>query len=80
MEPWKPIKYELGDITALQALAQGEADAFQQKRALKWIVQACGTYDLSYRPNSERDTAFAEGRRFIGLQIVKALHLNTSVF
>ena len=80
LHAWEPAKYELGDITAVQAVANGEADAHQQKRALDWIIkQVCWTYELSYRPESERDTAFAEGRRFVGLQIVKALHMNTSV-
>lgn len=77
---WMPPAYGLGDITALQALAAGTADAAQQKRALDWIIrEACRTYDLSYRPESDRDTTFSEGRRFVGLQVVKALHLNTSI-
>jgi hypothetical protein len=76
---WLPAKYELADLSAVQALANGLADEYQQKRALKWIIEnVCGTYQLSYRPTSDRDTAFAEGRRFVGLQIVKALHLSTS--
>lgn len=80
VRPWHPPKYGLADITALQALASGTATAEQQKRALDWIIiQACSTYDMSYRPDSDRDTTFAEGRRFVGLQIVKALHLNTAV-
>jgi hypothetical protein len=32
---------------------------------------------LSYRPQSERDTSFAEGKRFVGMQIVKQLKLTT---
>lgn len=74
--PWFPPAYEPADISAIKGLAAGTATPDQQRRALKWIIEnACATYELSYRPNSEGDTAFAEGRRFVGLQIVKALHI-----
>jgi hypothetical protein len=75
-EPYLPAKWEPADIAAIQSLARGDASTDQQQRALDWIISAAGTYDLSYRPESDRDTAFAEGKRFIGLQIVKALKLN----
>lgn len=75
---WAPAPYDIKDIAAVQAMARGEADAAQQARALKWIIEVvAGTYDQSYRPDSERDTAFAEGRRFVGLSLVKATKLNT---
>lgn len=71
--PYLPPLWEPADATALQALAKGTADADQQKRALNWIVNgASNTYDLEYRPDS-RDHAFASGRRFVGLQIIKLL-------
>lgn len=73
------VPYELADATALKRLADGTASPEQQQRALKWVIEgACATYDLSYRPG-DRDTCFSEGRRFVGLQIVKMLKLNTSV-
>ena len=75
--PWFPPAYELADIAAIKGVFAGTASPEQQQRAMKWIVEtACATYDLSYRPTSDRDTSFAEGRRFVGLQLVKALHLN----
>ena len=76
--PWLPVEYELADATALQALANGVADAHQQKRALDWIIQqACGTYDMPYRPGNDgaRNTDFALGKQFVGQQIVKLLKL-----
>jgi hypothetical protein len=77
---YAPAPYEIADIVAIKALANGTAMEHQQKRAMDWIIRAaCATYDLSYRPESDRDTAFAEGRRFVGLQIVKALHLEISI-
>ena len=73
--PWLPPVYDKPDMFALKGLANGTATPDQQKHALDYIVRVlCGTYDLSYRPTSERDTAFAEGRRFVGLQLVKLLN------
>lgn len=81
--PWKPAPYEIADAYAIQALLRGEADAVMQQRALKWIIEvACDTYGMSFRPGAEegrRDTDFAEGRRFVGTQIVKMTRLNTAV-
>ena len=77
--PWLPPARELADISAIQALARGEADLHQQQRAFKWIIEvAAGTYQPSYRSDSERDTCFAEGRRFVGLELVTMLKLNVS--
>lgn len=74
--PYIPPAWETPDVAAIQALHRGDATADQQKRALDYIITLAGTYDLSYRPESDRDTAFAEGKRFVGLQIVKAINLN----
>lgn len=76
--PWKPPGFDATDAAAIQALSKGIANADQQKRAIKWIINsACATYDVSYRPGEEgrRDTDFAEGRRFVGLQIVKLVNI-----
>jgi hypothetical protein len=78
VEPWHPAPYDDADTYAIKALAAGVANEGQQKRALEWIINTlCGTYDLSYRPGPEgnRDTAFAEGRRSVGLQLVKQIKL-----
>lgn len=72
-----PPDYGVLEAASLQALQRGEASAHQQQAALKWIIEAAaGTYDLSYSPESDRATAFAEGRRFVGLQVVKMLKVN----
>lgn len=76
-EPWIPPEYEVEDAHAVQAVMYGRASEDQQKRAMAFILnQVCGTYDLSYRPSSDRDSAFAEGKRFVGLQMVKLARLN----
>jgi len=79
MEPWVPPAWTNEDAGAIQALIRGEAQPHQQQRAIKYIVEAlCGAYDLSFRPSGDRDTTFAEGRRFVGLQIVKLSKINVA--
>ena len=76
---YHPAPWQDHEAAAIQGLFNGNASPDQQRAALKWILDgACATYDLSYRPGEggERDTAFAEGRRFVGLQIVKLSRLN----
>lgn len=79
--PYAPVEYTSKEIRYIQALARGDAAPETQKAALDWIIKSiCGTYDLSYRPESTRDTDFAEGKRFVGLQLVKMLHLRPDNF
>lgn len=69
--PHIPAEWELPDASAIQALARGEADQFQQQRALKWIIErASGMYEFQFYP-TDRETAFALGRAHVGQQIVK---------
>lgn len=77
-----PGKWELADITALQALERGTATAEQQKRALRWIrKEACKEGDFLFRPGEDgrRDTDFALGREFPAKQIAKMLQLDPAV-
>ena len=77
---WLPVDYDAPTVEALQALQRGEAAPHQQKLALDWIInKACGSYDVSFRSDQDggdRETAFAEGRRFVGLQTIKLLSLS----
>jgi hypothetical protein len=76
--PYTPVKYVAADASAIQQLERGEASPEMQKRALKWIVNnVAETYGQSYRQNTH-DTAFAEGKRFVGNTIVKMLKLEPS--
>ena len=76
--PAVPAEWELADADSIQALMRGDADEEQQKRALRWLVeQAAGTYQFHYYA-SERDTAFALGRAFVGQQVIKMSKMNLS--
>jgi len=77
--PWKPSPCDKADVYALKALASGEANEGQQKRALNWILNvACGVRDTTFYPDSERDSTFAAGKRFVGLEIVATINLPTA--
>lgn len=75
-DPFLPPDWAPADAAAIQALAEGKATPEQQQRALNWVIyQGAGTYELEYRTDS-RDHAFASGRRFVGLQLVKLIKVN----
>lgn len=79
--PWMPVQYKKADVAALQAMRRGEANADQQLRALEYILDTiCDRTGMSFRPGPDgaRDTDFAEGRRFVGNQIVKLTNLPLS--
>jgi len=78
--PWLPPDHDDATVYAVRALAEGIANDSQQKLAWRYLMYVTGASeefaDLSYRPDSEggsRDTAFAEGKRFVGLMIRKLL-------
>jgi hypothetical protein len=80
--PWEPAAFTARDGYAIQALARGEADAEQQLRAFRWITEQASNWDeLSFRPGPDGpySTAFAEGRRFVGLQIFKLKNLKAEI-
>lgn len=69
--------FKKADAGAIQALERGEAEPHQQRRVLKLIVdELCATYALSFDPENQHMTAFAEGRRFVGREILKLLYIN----
>jgi len=69
-------KIEPADIRAIQDLEQGKADESQQIRALKFIIEVlCGTYMPTYG-ETDRDSNYLDGRRFVGLELVNCLKLN----
>jgi len=61
---------------AVKALGKGEADAYQQRLALKVIVNDISrTHDLCYIPDSQDQSAFIAGRAFVGQKILKYLNI-----
>lgn len=63
--------YDKEVLYAFRALFDGKANDGQQKRALEWLLfNACHVGVLSFAA-TERESAFNEGERHIGLQIAR---------
>lgn len=78
-----PAGYTKPDVYAIKALQNGIATPEQQKAALWWIINICAdTYGMSFRPGGpegQRETDFAEGKRFVGNQIVKLVNYDVTL-
>ena len=78
--PWSPVmNFEDADVFALQAVANGNASSGQQQRAIAFIRdKLCEGERLSFMPGGEdgrRATDFAEGKRFVSVQIRRFLRM-----
>lgn len=77
--PHIPAKYDVNHAAAFQALQRGDATEHQQQQALKWLIeQGAGTYQFHFYP-SDRETAFALGKAFVGQSVVKLLTLDLAL-
>jgi hypothetical protein len=76
--PYAPVEYEAQNVSAVQLLQQGECPEHLQQEFLRWLIEdVARTYDQSYRVDPY-NTAFAEGKRFVGNTVVKMLKLKAS--
>lgn len=72
-----PVAFRYPDITkeehtALRCLSEGRADAHQQVLALAVIINKFSVAnDLPYVPGSFDQTAFVNGRAYVGKRILK---------
>lgn len=66
----------LPEVQAIRALEVGEADPYQQRLALDCMLKKlCRVYDTHFIPESDRQTAFLEGRGFVGQNLLKFMRL-----
>ena len=82
-EPWSMdiSKTDTADVAAIRAIAQGNADESQQKRFMRWLVEdAAGTYGMTFDPDSDRASAFAEGKRHVGRKVVGIVNADMRIF
>lgn len=62
----------------MKALSRGEASANQQVEVFNWLLKkAAGIGSQSFRDDPHA-TAFAEGRRFVGIQMMMLLETSTT--
>ena len=72
--PLRPVPYDRGFAAIARAVYEGRATPLQQRRFYAWLIQVFANIDdLSARMgvDGDRETMFAEGRRFVGMQIEK---------
>jgi hypothetical protein len=74
--PYMPWECKKPIVVAIQAVAAGIASPDQQKLFMRWLIEVgCGTYNLPYFPDNERDSVFATGKAFVGQQLVRQIKL-----
>lgn len=73
---WLPAPYDISDVTAFQRCWDGTAEAHQQRAVIEWILFASGKNGPAFAPGQPDVTAFAEGKRWLGIQVMKLLNLN----
>lgn len=63
------------EVQSIKALSRGDATEHQQALALHVIVKKLArTHDLHYIPQSPDQTAFLNGRAFVGHRILKIIN------
>ena len=63
------------DLNALKALSKGEATEYEQKLSLAIIINKFArAQDLLYSPGSFDETAFINGRAFVGQSILRCIN------
>ena len=76
-----PESFGIAQVAAIQALSKGIATPDQQTAALHFIlVGVCKVDDEPYYPNSDRDTAYACGKRRVGTFVRSLIHADIKKF
>lgn len=75
-----PDCWTIPEASAIQAIIRGDPTRDQCKRFVAWMEKASMLYAQSYSPLSDRDSVFAEGRRFVGRWFVILSKLNLGKF
>ncbi|MEN3145695.1 hypothetical protein ABCW43_00110 [Neorhizobium sp. IRAMC:178] len=67
----KPAAYDKEVLYAFRALFDGKANDGQQKRAMEWLLLNLCHIGMASFSETDRETAFLEGERSVGLQIAR---------
>ncbi len=77
--PYNPPKMSSAVVYAAKAVFAGEALKDQQRLFAEWlIIEVCRTRDLPWFPGGlegDRDTSLANGKRFVGLAVLRAVDM-----
>jgi hypothetical protein len=73
---WTQFDADIPDLSAVQALHRGDANADQQRRAVEWILKQLAQVQVSTFHLDPAASAFAEGRRYVGLKLAQAINIS----
>ena len=74
--PWDRTAVDEFAAGSIKALFRGDATEHQQKKVAEFILtEICGIGDLQYYPDSVRDSDFAQGKRFVGMELVRVKNM-----
>jgi len=77
--PYNPPKMSSAIVYAAKAVFAGEALKDQQRLFIEWLtIEVCRTRDLPWFPGGlegDRDTCLANGKRFVGLSVLRAIDM-----
>lgn len=65
-----PTPYDKQVLMAVRALFDGVANEGQQKTVVRWLIDVCCHVGEPSFAETDRDTAFLEGERHVGLQLI----------
>ena len=77
-DPRMPAAWDAPLAYAIKAIYEGRASDHQQKMFAAFLERLCGIHDLEFRVD-ERMSAFASGKRFVGLQIRKLATMHPEI-
>lgn len=81
--PWDAVKFDAGELAALQAVKEGRADQWQQRAAWRVIVEKVAhVRRMSFTAgglDGQRATDFMEGRRWVGGMLERATNMELPV-
>lgn len=78
--PYAPPRLPSDIVYAIKAIASGTAKQDQQQAFFEWlIIEACKKEDMPWFPGdleADRDTSFANGKRFVAISVLKGLNMS----
>jgi hypothetical protein len=76
-DPWTPYTPTKAEVYAVKAVLSHKADEEQQRIFVGFLNRITGIGDLEFRPEGDRATVFASGKRFVGMQVHKIGNLSS---
>lgn len=70
-DPLEAVEVDGADLQAMRNLMVAQATPEDQRRIVEWLIKATGLRELEFR-DTDRLSAFASGKRWVGMQFFTA--------